>query len=185
MTSVETYVKGFEAFESRICSGAPVWLRDLRRAAIERFSALGFPGPKDESWRFTRVRPLLSHDFRLTPRYDRTALSSRQIEELSMEDTGFRRLAFVNGHFAEDLSDGGLFVATYEAVPLNSPVRVVFELPCGTRVSAPGRVAWVREPLDGHAPGVGVAFEALSDEQREAILGFVRERPPLFYDVDG
>lgn len=87
--------------------------------------------------------------------------------------------------FAEDLSDGGLFVATYEAVPLSSPVRVVFELPCGTRVSAPGRVAWVREPLEGHAPGVGVAFEALSDEQREAILAFVRERPPLFYDVGG
>jgi Fe-S cluster assembly protein SufD len=109
MASVETYVKGFETFESRICSGAPVWLRDLRKSAIERFSALGFPGSRDEGWRFTRVRPLLGHDFRLTPRYDRTALSSRQIEELSMEDTGCRRLAFVNGHFAEDLSDlGGL-----------------------------------------------------------------------------
>ena len=109
MASVETYVKGFETFESRICSGAPVWLRDLRKAAIERFSALGFPGSRDEGWRFTRVRPLLGHDFRLTPRYDRTALSSRQIEELSMEDTGCKRLAFVNGHFAEDLSDlGGL-----------------------------------------------------------------------------
>jgi len=109
MASVETYVKDFAAFESRICSGAPVWLRDLRKAAIERFSALGFPGAKDEGWRFTRVRPLLGHDFRLTPRYDRAALSSRQIDELCMEDTGCQRLAFVNGHFAEDLSDlGGL-----------------------------------------------------------------------------
>ena len=43
MASVETYVKGFEAFESRICSGAPVWLRDLRRTAIDRFSQTGFP----------------------------------------------------------------------------------------------------------------------------------------------
>ena len=129
MTSVETYVKGFEAFESRICSGAPVWLRDLRRAAIERFSALGFPGPKDESWRFTRVRPLLSHDFRLTPRYDRTALSSRQIEELSMEDTGFRRLAFVNGHFAEDLSDiddlpAGVRIGSLERFIVSDPEPV-------------------------------------------------------------
>ena len=109
MASVETYVKDFAAFESRICSDAPVWLRDIRKAAIDRFSALGFPGAKDEGWRFTRVRPLLGHDFRLTPRYDRTALSSRQIDELCMEDTGCRRIAFVNGHFAEDLSDlGGL-----------------------------------------------------------------------------
>jgi Fe-S cluster assembly protein SufD len=129
MANVETYVKGFEAFESRICSGAPVWLRDLRRAAIERFSQLGFPGARDEGWRFTRVRPLLGRDFRLTPRYDRTALSARQIEEVSVEDTGCRRLAFVNGHFAEDLSDlaglpAGVRIGSLERFIVSDPEPV-------------------------------------------------------------
>jgi Fe-S cluster assembly protein SufD len=107
MANVETYVKGFEAFESRICSGAPVWLSGLRKTAIGSFSTAGFPGPKEEAWRFTRVRPLLAHDFHLTPRYDRTALSQREADELCLDDAGCRRLTFVNGHFAEDLSDLG------------------------------------------------------------------------------
>jgi Fe-S cluster assembly protein SufD len=129
MANVETYVKDFAAFESRICSGAPEWLRDMRRAAIERFSALGFPGVKDESWRFTRIRPLLGHDFRLTPRYDRSALSLREIDELCLEDTGCRRLAFVNGHFAEDLSDlgrlpAGVVIGSLESYIVSDPEPV-------------------------------------------------------------
>ncbi len=87
--------------------------------------------------------------------------------------------------FSEDLSDGGLFVATYERIPLDSAVHVSFELPSGTRVSTAGRVVWVREASEEHAPGVGVAFDSLSEEEREAILEFVRERPPLFYTGAG
>jgi Fe-S cluster assembly protein SufD len=107
MANVDTYVKDFAKFETRLATSTPVWLRDMRKAAIDRFAALGFPATKDEKWRFTRVRPLLGHDFRLAERYERDALSARQLDELCMEDTGCRRLAFVNGHFAEDLSDPG------------------------------------------------------------------------------
>ncbi len=107
MADVASYIKTFASFDSRLAFCTPVWLREIRKTAIERFAALGFPGTKDEKWRFTRVRPLLGHDFRLAERYETDALSRLQIDELCMEDTGCRRLAFVNGHFAEDLSDTG------------------------------------------------------------------------------
>jgi Fe-S cluster assembly protein SufD len=107
MAGVDSYIKTFASFDSRLAFCTPVWLREIRKSAIDRFSALGFPGTKDEKWRFTRVRPLLGHDFRLAERYEQDALSRLQIEELCMEDAGCRRLAFVNGHFAEDLSDAG------------------------------------------------------------------------------
>ncbi len=86
--------------------------------------------------------------------------------------------------FSEDLSDGGVFVATYQSIPLESVVQVVFELPSGVRISTSGRVAWVREGSEAHPPGVGVAFGTLSNAERDAILDFVRERPPLFYDAE-
>lgn len=105
MATAETYTEKFRAFATRVSASSPVWLRDMRKAAIDRFAVLGFPGPRDEKWRFTRVRPLLGHDFRLAEGYEREALSPVEIDRLCMEDTGCRRLAFVNGHFADNLSD--------------------------------------------------------------------------------
>ncbi len=86
--------------------------------------------------------------------------------------------------FSEDLSDGGVFVATQQQLPPGSLVVLDLDLPTGVRVSCRGRVAWVREGCELHRPGVGVAFEALAQADREAILAFTRESPPLFYDLD-
>ena len=107
MAHVDTYIKDFARFETRVAKSTPVWLRDIRKTAIDRFAAVGFPATKDEKWRFTRVRPLLGHDFRLAEGYQREALLPLQLDELCMDDRGCRRLTFVNGHFAEDLSDTG------------------------------------------------------------------------------
>ncbi len=111
MATVETYTEKFNAFDLRVSRNTPVWLREMRKAAIDRFAALGFPGPKDEKWRFTKIRPLFGHDFRLAEGYERDALSARDIDQLCMEDAGCRRLAFVNGHFADNLSDIGALPA--------------------------------------------------------------------------
>ena len=107
MATIETYTEEFNAFDLRVSGTTPVWLREMRKTAIGRFAALGFPGPKDDKWRFTRIRPLFGHEFRMADGYERDSLSSREIDRLCMEDTRCRRLAFVNGHFADDLSDLG------------------------------------------------------------------------------
>ena len=39
-------------------------LQRLRKAAIARFAELGFPGPRDEEWRFTPLAPLVQTPFR-------------------------------------------------------------------------------------------------------------------------
>jgi Fe-S cluster assembly protein SufD len=51
------YLSSFSRFEELFSADAPP-LRRLRRAAIERFAALGFPTLKDEEWRFTNLAPL-------------------------------------------------------------------------------------------------------------------------------
>lgn len=47
--------------------GGPEWLQDLRRRGRERFLETGFPGPDDEPWRFTSLKPLQKTEFRPLP----------------------------------------------------------------------------------------------------------------------
>jgi Fe-S cluster assembly protein SufD len=58
------YLSDFERLEK---GGAAPAVQRLRKAALARFAELGFPGPRDEEWRFTPVAPLAKTPFRLGP----------------------------------------------------------------------------------------------------------------------
>lgn len=85
-----------------------------------------------------------------------------------------------------DLSQGGVFIATYLSFAVGSLVDLEFSLP-GTDVTlqACGEVRWVRNPSQDTSPGIGVAFEELSDEDRRRIHDFCTVRPALYYDDVG
>lgn len=87
--------------------------------------------------------------------------------------------------FSENLSDGGLFVQTYQTRKVGDAVSLQFTLPDDdTPVVARGVVRWVRafhEP-SGTKPGLGIQFEALAPTDQHRIERFLRHRSPLFYD---
>jgi len=85
----------------------------------------------------------------------------------------------------QDLSQGGVFIATYRVFPVGSRLELGFQLPNGTEVRARGVVRWVRgegAPED-ERPGMGVAFTELSDSALAAIADFCRERAPLYMEI--
>jgi uncharacterized protein (TIGR02266 family) len=85
--------------------------------------------------------------------------------------------------FSGDISEGGVFVATYLTLSVGDRVQVLVTLPGGFEKTLPGTVRFVRDPMDMESePGIGVRFDKLDDEARELILRFIRKRPPLFYD---
>lgn len=85
--------------------------------------------------------------------------------------------------FSGDISEGGVFVATYLSLPVHAKVDVLVTLPGGFHKSIPGTVRFVRDPMDMESePGIGVRFDRLDEEGRDLILRFIRKRPPLFYD---
>jgi Fe-S cluster assembly protein SufD len=59
----DVYLSSFPSFEEGLAEEVRSPLRRLRRAALERFAALGFPNLKDEDWRFTNLAPLLKIPF--------------------------------------------------------------------------------------------------------------------------
>ncbi len=85
--------------------------------------------------------------------------------------------------FSGEISEGGVFVATYTTLPIGTHVEVFVTLPGGYEATIPGLVLFVRDPMDMDSePGMGVQFENLSKEARELVLRFIRKRPPLFFD---
>jgi uncharacterized protein (TIGR02266 family) len=87
----------------------------------------------------------------------------------------------------ENLSEGGLFIATHQLKPLGTQIDVSFKLPhVAEAIKAKGVVRWVREYSESSdtMPGLGVRFEHIAPEQVEQIREFLAARAPLFYDED-
>ena len=80
-----------------------------------------------------------------------------------------------------NISKGGLFVATYQPVPIGSAVTMQIALPDG-ELKATGVVRWIREATSGALPGVGVAFDPLDTASAERIASFCALREPLLHD---
>jgi len=100
-------------------------------------------------------------------------------------DIGFQSDTNFYVGFSEDVSEGGLFIATYDFQPVGTAMRVNFTLPDGHVVSVAAMVRWVREanPTTSEVmPGMGVQFSELKGEDRDAIHRFLRRRAPLFYE---
>jgi Fe-S cluster assembly protein SufD len=81
--------------------GAESWTGEIRRAAIARFAALGFPTTRDEEWRYTSVAPIVKIPF-APAQGAADGIAGRQIEELG--EAAANRLVFVNGKFSAALS---------------------------------------------------------------------------------
>lgn len=127
--------------------------------------------------------------------------TARKTEEIqpapAAASRGFRRFAlevnvsltsesnFYMG-FTENISEGGLFVATYDYAPMGATVEFDLKLP-GTSgaITCRGVVRWVREynpAAEEVMPGMGIEFKDMTSKTETAIKQFVRSRDPLFYD---
>lgn len=87
--------------------------------------------------------------------------------------------------FMNDISEGGLFVATHNIMERGSVVDLEFSLPDNkTIIHVQGEVRWIREYYpgnDGH-PGMGFSFLDLKEEDRLRIEQFVKVRDTIFFE---
>jgi len=98
-------------------------------------------------------------------------------------EVGFVSESHFYAGLSMDVSDGGLFVATYQLQPVGSKVAVTFVLPSGHAVTTDAVVRWVREGSADASPGMGLAFE-LTGEDRKQVCAFCDRRQPLFIEMD-
>lgn len=125
----------------------PDWLEPLRRAGAERFAAVGFPGPRDEEWRFTPIGPIAQTSWvPAAPAADEPAAG--RLAPFGFGHPEWSTLVFVNGWYSEALSWVG---------PLPEGVRIA-SLAEALRAGD----SLLRSHLGGHAPVQGSPFTALN-----------------------
>lgn len=121
----------------------------------------------------------------LVPEADAPVDERRELTRVALDvDIGLHSDTNFFTGFGDDVSEGGLFVATYSPLAIGTELSLSFVLPGGSQVSARGRVTWIRAPHsdDGDArPGMGVAFTSVDAAGLDAIREFMTRRAPLFY----
>lgn len=121
-----TYLEGFESAPA----ASARWLADLNRRGIDAFEARGFPGPREEAWRKTNLRPVTEHHFPVAE--GQGTAPAELIERLG--DLGeCHRLVFVDGQFSSALSDleglaAGLTVAPFSEYGDSAPTHLTDRL---------------------------------------------------------
>jgi Fe-S cluster assembly protein SufD len=109
--SVASFV---EAFRRHAPSG-PAWLAPVRRTAIDRFAAAGFPTQRDEDWHFTSAKPIAEASWD-------SIVPTGQVRADDLAPFTFAgewvQMVFVNGRFAPALSALGGLPARVRVAPL-------------------------------------------------------------------
>ena len=119
--------------------------------------------------------PSIPHDNR------RQHVRTRYRVEVTLESES----NFYNG-FTENISSGGLFIATYDIRPMGERIHLEFTIPDRSGpVSIIGEVRWLREYNHSNTdmiPGMGVRFIDLSESDRADIEKFIATKDTIFYD---
>ncbi|MEW6161395.1 MAG: SufD family Fe-S cluster assembly protein, partial [Verrucomicrobiota bacterium] len=100
----DPHLRQFENLERTAPDRTPSWLYATRKAALARFSELGFPTTRDENWRFTNIAPIAQLPFEPVLECDRSDVTRNQLLDLAFSRLESIQLVFVNGHFAPELS---------------------------------------------------------------------------------
>jgi uncharacterized protein (TIGR02266 family) len=103
-------------------------------------------------------------------------------QSFELEFTGATR--FFAG-LEQDLSQGGVFVATYRELAIGTRLELEFQLTDGSAIRARGVVCWLRSQANAGSerPGAGVAFIDLSQEALSTIVRFCQAEPPLYMEL--
>jgi uncharacterized protein (TIGR02266 family) len=88
---------------------------------------------------------------------------------------------------AENLSAGGLFIATHKLQKVGSKIELSLRMPDSEEVfQVEGEVRWVRvyNEHSDTSPGLGIRFLQIPSAATSAINRFLGQREPLFFDDD-
>ncbi|CAN5469988.1 Fe-S cluster assembly protein SufD [soil metagenome] len=95
------YTKDFQT--SLENANQPEWLKKLRESAFAHFTENGFPTIKDENWKYTNVREVVSGTELWSVVSDLS--ESKEISEFVFDESKQSVLVFTNGKFAKNLSN--------------------------------------------------------------------------------
>src|SRR5437588_11437380 len=99
------YAAAFRELMERRAMNEPRWLRELRENSFKKFESTGFPGVKQEDWKYTNVAAIARTKFAPVLTTNGTQLSKgKAMAPFTYKETRESTFVFVNGIFRRDLS---------------------------------------------------------------------------------
>ncbi|NIR29494.1 MAG: Fe-S cluster assembly protein SufD [Gammaproteobacteria bacterium] len=124
-SSITRYISEFGAVEAQLPGNRVSWLQRIRQGALARFEHLGFPTPRQEDWKYTRVTPIERRSFR-SPLGSRREPAPVDVSTFALPDLRCHQIAFVDGLRSSALSAPGHLPA---GVTVDSLARVLEDAP--------------------------------------------------------
>jgi len=83
----------------------PDWaaISGIRQDALHFFEENGFPTKRDEEWKYTNLKPVLKHDYKVLPKADE-GVTFADVSRYFLNDADTYRLVFINGIYSSWLS---------------------------------------------------------------------------------
>jgi len=106
-TPEERFLTAFQAADGTTLNGSNSRLHAIRREAIERFKALGFPERKAEAYKYTNIQKILKRHYTLQLAPKAPEVSADDIAPFLVPDLDAHVLVLVNGRFNAELSTIG------------------------------------------------------------------------------
>lgn len=108
----------FIVFENELNGHSKSHVHKVRQQAFKRFEQMGFPTKRDEEWKYTNLKPILKHDYRLFPDQE-NAVEFGEIKRYFLNDVDSYKLVFIDGVFSSWLSEtthDGFDVCTFSSM---------------------------------------------------------------------
>lgn len=123
-SALSHYLNEYQAIEKKLAGYSSAWLRALRKTALDKFSTQGFPTRKHSDWKYTSLASCLQIPFSIAAHADISLLPT-------LEASNNTRLVFVNGRYAQSLSQitelANKVIVSHLADMLENNLNHVFE----------------------------------------------------------
>lgn len=94
----------FLVFENELNGAALGEIHNRRKEAFDRFVETGFPTKRHEEWKYTNLKPILKHDYRVFLSDD-NSVDFSAIKKYFLSDTDTYKLVFIDGFYSSWLSE--------------------------------------------------------------------------------
>ncbi len=108
----------FIVFENELNGASRSPVHKIRQEAFRQFEEMGFPTKKDEEWKYTNLRPILKHDYRIFHRNEGN-VEFKHVKSYFISDVDTYKLVFIDGVFSSWLSQtthDGFDICTFSSM---------------------------------------------------------------------
>ena len=123
----EKLISSFLAFENQV--NLDSYVHGIRTEAIKDFEEKGFPGKKDEAWKYTSLNKILKEDYSVFSKAE-NALEYHQVKKYFIHEIDSYKIIFIDGRYSSHLSQtthDGLDVCLMSAALSKPKYRLVIE----------------------------------------------------------